>query len=903
MATITGTNQSERINSLGTYLWNGTAWVFSTSAATTASADTVNAGAGDDIVDGGAGNDILNGQDGNDDLTGGAGNDSLDGGAGNDRLFGGVGADTLIGGLDGDTFVFSAISDSAGNSGGQFVATTGDYINGFTSAAESAVANQQDKIDLTSLVAALGHSLTWTGTTSSAWGVWNGTYGAYTFISVDGNGDGIADLVVKFSTVETLSLADFTGLGTTTTAPAVSSVTYGSNDGTLKAGETVTFNVAFSSAVTVAGGTPTLALSSGGTATYVSGSGGSTLTFSYTVAAGHNSSDLAVSSLALNGATIKNGVGLSADVSGAATNPSGTLVVDTLAPGTPSIDLDASSDNGTSNSDNLTSIRTPLLNGTGEAGSIIKIFDGGTLLGQTTATVAGTWAFTTSALALGTHDFSSSATDAAGNISANSPTLAVTIQQGTGPQITTTEAHIAAGSDDAEQQVSTGSVYLTSSDLELGNDPDFWGTGTVASQIVGLRFHHLNIPVGATITNAWIQFTVDEAYTEATSLSIRGQLSTNAATFSMAVNDLSNRALTGTTVNWSPSGWPTIDITTPEQRTPELKGIVQQIVSQTGWSPDNALAFIISGTGHRTGEAYESGAAISPVLHVEYTVTTPPLPPMKFAVLGDYGYDSAGELAVANMLKAKNPDFIVTIGDNLYGPTQTFDNTVGKYYSSFIGNYQGAYGPGAATNKFYTALGDHDYFDGGLQNYLNYFTLPSSSSGNERYYSFKVGNVEFFMLNQQPEEPDGMTGNSVQANWLHNGLAASTADFQFVIAPSPPYSSGLNHGNNPLTQWTYEQWGADAVFTGDDHTYERILRDDNGNGHSIPYFVDGLGGAPIYQFQSSFVPGSAAHYNSDYGAMMVTVTDTAATFEFWSVANGGTLIDSFTMAKTGMLIA
>ena len=55
----------------------------------------------------------------------------------------------------------------------------------------------------------------------------------------------------------------------------------------------------------MAGGTPTLTLNDGGTATYVGGSGHHALTFSYTVGAGQNTADLAVTAFNLNGATLK----------------------------------------------------------------------------------------------------------------------------------------------------------------------------------------------------------------------------------------------------------------------------------------------------------------------------------------------------------------------------------------------------------------------------------------------------------------------------------------------------------------------------------------------------------------------------------------------------------------------
>ena len=65
----------------------------------------------------------------------------------------------------------------------------------------------------------------------------------------------------------------------------------------------------------MAGGTPTLTLNDGGTATYSGGSGTSALTFSYTVGAGQNTSDLTVTAVNLNAATITDGAGNAANLS------------------------------------------------------------------------------------------------------------------------------------------------------------------------------------------------------------------------------------------------------------------------------------------------------------------------------------------------------------------------------------------------------------------------------------------------------------------------------------------------------------------------------------------------------------------------------------------------------------
>ena len=83
--------------------------------------------------------------------------------------------------------------------------------------------------------------------------------------------------------------------------------------------------------VNTSGGTPTLTLNDGATATYT-GASGNALTFSYTVAAGQNTSDLAVTAFNANGATITDGAGNAATMTGAVTNPAGTLQIDTTAP-------------------------------------------------------------------------------------------------------------------------------------------------------------------------------------------------------------------------------------------------------------------------------------------------------------------------------------------------------------------------------------------------------------------------------------------------------------------------------------------------------------------------------------------------------------------------------------------
>jgi hypothetical protein len=170
------------------------------------------------------------------------------------------------------------------------------------------------------------------------------------------------------------------------------------------------------------------------------------------------------------------------------------------------------------------------------------------------------------------------------------------------------DVRVAASSDDSEEAAS-GSVSNSSSDLELVEDG--------SDQTVGMRFAGLGIPAGARITNAYVQFTADESHSGATSLTIRGQAADNAATFSSSSRNISSRARTDAFASWSPPAW-TTGQAGEGQRTPNLSSLVQEIVDRPGWKSGQALALIVTGSGHRAAVAYDGSAAQAPLLHVEW---------------------------------------------------------------------------------------------------------------------------------------------------------------------------------------------------------------------------------------------------------------------------------------------
>ena len=144
------------------------------------------------------------------------------------------------------------------------------------------------------------------------------------------NGATVADAAGNAASLSSVS-ATFAGLQVNTAIPVITAVSASPTAGDLDAGKTVTITLAFDKAVTVKG-KPTLTLSDGANATYANGSGTSALTFTYTVAAGQTTTDLAVMVVNVpTGASIKDTSGDAASLALPSSANLG-LQIDTTAP-------------------------------------------------------------------------------------------------------------------------------------------------------------------------------------------------------------------------------------------------------------------------------------------------------------------------------------------------------------------------------------------------------------------------------------------------------------------------------------------------------------------------------------------------------------------------------------------
>ena len=186
---------------------------------------------------------------------------------------------------------------------------------------------------------------------------------------------------------------------------------------------------------------------------------------------------------------------------------------------------------------------------------------------------------------------------------------------------TVIDIRIADGGDDAEQHLDDGSMDITSTDLEIPYEDA--GSPTTDEQAVGLRFVGVPLEADAIIADAYIEIEVDKVNKEGSqapvNLIIEGELALDAAPFEDVANNITDRLTTATKVKWSIPEWTEQDV---KYQSPNVSGIIEEIISQEGWTSGSAIILIIRddkdnpSTGLREAEAYEGEAGAAPMLRI-----------------------------------------------------------------------------------------------------------------------------------------------------------------------------------------------------------------------------------------------------------------------------------------------
>jgi len=242
---------------------------------------------------------------------------------------------------------------------------------------------------------------------------------------------------------------------------------------------------------------------------------------------------------------------------------------------------------------------------------------------------------------------------------------------------------------------------------------------------------------------------------------------------------------------------------------------------------------------------------------------------LRFAVIGDNGTGQEPQYAVARqMLLAHGTvpyEFVVMLGDNLYGSQQPRD---------FAAKFESPYGPLLRMGiPFYAALGNHDEPDN--RNY------PPFNMSGQRYYTFVKGPARFFVFDTNFMDPK-------QLEWIETALKQSRDQWKIAVFHHPLYSDGDRHGPNVALRVVLEPLfiahGVDVAFSGHEHIYERIKPQKD-----IAYFIVGSSGQ-LRKGGMTPSPITAAGFDQDQAFLLAAINGDEMSFQ--AVSRAGRVIDS-----------
>ena len=243
---------------------------------------------------------------------------------------------------------------------------------------------------------------------------------------------------------------------------------------------------------------------------------------------------------------------------------------------------------------------------------------------------------------------------------------------------------------------------------------------------------------------------------------------------------------------------------------------------------------------------------------------------VKFAVFGDNGTGDRWQMDVAQQMAVSHAtfpfDMVFMLGDNIRG---------GESPRDFVDKFATPYAPLLTAGvQFYAALGNHDTtkIDRAYQLW---------NMAGQRYYTFSKKSVHFFVLDTNDPDPG-------QLSWFAGALRDSGEGWKICLFHHPLYSNGQTHGSDLELRAMLEpilvKYGANVVFSGHDHVYERITPQ-----QGITYFVSGAGGE-LRKGDVKPAKNTAAYFDQDRSFVLVEIDGDDLHFE--AISRVGKSVDS-----------
>ena len=259
----------------------------------------------------------------------------------------------------------------------------------------------------------------------------------------------------------------------------------------------------------------------------------------------------------------------------------------------------------------------------------------------------------------------------------------------------------------------------------------------------------------------------------------------------------------------------------------------------------------------------------------------------KFAVVGDWGQGTAAEANVFGQIANGQPNFVMTVGDNVYtgGSNADYGDLGGGnvFRSSYLPKLgggvpifasQGNHGFGTNLPYLQTFPQDSNVAASGGTYGVQSYCCAAGTSGTNNYasawYAFTWGNARFYVLEGAFDDANGTyqgdftshwngpvagcTPCGQEMSWLQSDLAANASvPLKFAFFHYPLYADGGHPPDTYLNgadalEGVLAQNGVDTVFNGHAHIYERNLPQISGS--SMVSYVTGGGGAALHSVGS-----------------------------------------------------
>lgn len=176
------------------------------------------------------------------------------------------------------------------------------------------------------------------------------------------------------------------------------------------------------------------------------------------------------------------------------------------------------------------------------------------------------------------------------------------------------------GNPDGEQAES-GDVYMNAGALDLVFDSE--ASPYRGNQLTAMRFTGVDVPAGAQIVSAYVQFTARaNGGTGATELQIALEASSAAAPLLSTPYNFGNRARTDE-LSWVPAPWDQTNASTVAQQSPNLSGLLQSVVNRPGWQAGNPIVVLVNGVGRRSAWSFDQSQARAARLCIAYQLSLP----------------------------------------------------------------------------------------------------------------------------------------------------------------------------------------------------------------------------------------------------------------------------------------